>query len=478
MSWSGAGLLIGPWDASALLQVRGFAGVSLFTPGGRLQPLSILQKGELGHTLPRWLPGNAAFLYTARKRVWTWSDDQVFAWVVATGERKPLLSNAVDARYVPGYLVFLRERKLYAVPFDASRLEVRGEAVPIVDNLAQALANTGADDVSGAGQFSVTDAGSLAYLEDRQPLWPDNIQLVSVDRAGNVTPLPTPPESYAANVRVEPRTGGRVANVVNELADRQIHVFDLLDGGRFVTELGDGREVGMNRVWTRDGKRITFEWLNSSAVWEIAWQAADGSAKPEKLAEAGTPAAWTPGGELVGLKDGDIWVLWDPAGKAGRRAIVQTPGEKESWPAVSRDGRWLAYGSNDRKGYNVYVQPYPGLGRRQTVSVGGGECPVWNPAADELFFLTPPDAAGERWMMAVAMPSGADDRPGTPRRLFKFSEADLRFYSDPLAGYDVAPDGRSFFTTRALPIPPPQPVTSIHVILNWFEELKAKLSDK
>ena len=79
-------------------------------------------------------------------------------------------------------------------------------------------------------------------------------------------------------------------------------------------------------------------------------------------------------------------------------------------------------------------------------------------------------------MMAVAMPASADGRHATPQSLFTFKETDLRFYSELMAGYDVAPDGRSFYTTQAIPSPPTPPVTHIHLILNWLEEVKAKVS--
>jgi hypothetical protein len=225
-------------------------------------------------------------------------------------------------------------------------------------------------------------------------------------------------------------------------------------------------------VWTLDGKRITFNWLNPRGVREIGWQLADGSAPPEKLAEDGVPGVWTPSGELLGLKNDDIWVLADKGGKEARRPILQTPGVLERWPTVSHDGRWLVYGSNELGRFDVYLQPYPRLGHRKTVSVDGGECPLWNPNGDELFYLTLPDKAGERHMMAVAMPAGADGRPGTPQPLFAFKDTDLRFRSDPMVGYDSSTDGQHFFTTQAVPSPPVPPVTHIHLILNWLEEVK------
>jgi hypothetical protein len=38
----------------------------------------------------------------------------------------------------------------------------------------------------------------------------------------------------------------------------------------------------------------------------------------------------------------------------------------------------------------------------------------------------------------------------------------------------VSPDGRQFFAVRMVP-QPAQPVTHINLILNWFEDVKAKV---
>jgi len=81
-------------------------------------------------------------------------------------------------------------------------------------------------------------------------------------------------------------------------------------------------------------------------------------------------------------------------------------------------------------------------------------------------------------MMAVAAPAGTDGRPSMPKPLFAFKDSELRFFAAPGAGYCVAPDGRSFYTTQVIPTPPPPPVTHIHLILNWLEEVKAKLSER
>ena len=232
----------------------------------------------------------------------------------------------------------------------------------------------------------------------------------------------------------------------------------------------------MSRSWTPDGRRVVFTWIKPDGLRELAWQAADGATPPEKLAEDGEPGCWTPDGkELIGLKDRDIWVVADLGGGAGRRPIVTSTAE-ERYPALSPNGRWLVYGSNESGRFEVYIQPYPGPGDRVTASTDGGDNPVWHPGGRELFFLSRADATGVRHMMSVSLQPGLGLRPGPPRPLFPFRDPDLRFAANPFSGFEVAPDGEHFVTTQAVPSPPLPPVTQIHLVLNWIEDVKAKLA--
>jgi len=462
MAWSGAGLLLGPHERAALHERTGTRSVSLVTSGSAPKPVTSVQQDETAHILPHWLPGGRAFVYTARRRAASWSDDQVFAHDVATGARWKLLSDAVDARYVGGHLVFLRRGLLMAVAFDAKRLQVTGEPFGLVNRVVQDLTA-----MTGAGQYSIAPTGSLAYLEGHQAGWPD-ARIVTVNHRGDVVPLATPVKSYGMNVRVDPR-GSRIANSVYTLTAREIWVFDLDDGG-IVARLGRGGEVSANRSWTPDGTRLTFGWVKPDGPREIVWQAADGSAPPEKLAEAGEPGGWTPDGKsLLGVRDHDVWLL---AGAGGARPIVQSAAD-EWGPALSPDARWLAYASDTSGRPEVLVQSFPGPGEREMVSTDGGDNPVWHPRGGELFFLSPPDGAG-RGQMMVASQDPRSGRLGSPRPLFRFVMSDLRFYSKPFPGYDVAEDGQRFFVTQTVRLPPLPPVTQVNIVLNWFEELKAK----
>jgi Tol biopolymer transport system component len=235
--------------------------------------------------------------------------------------------------------------------------------------------------------------------------------------------------------------------------------------------------MAMSSVWTLDGKGIVFaSATGGSRSSNLFRQAVDGSGVAEQLTttteEGHNPSSWTPDGrELAFVSGGDIWVLPLSGDDRHPRPVIQTA-FREDCPAFSPDGRWLAYTSDESGQREVYVQPYPGSGAKTQVSIDGGFAPAWRGDGRELFFqsgVTGTEAGGIPilQMMAVDITTDPVFAAGMPRVLFEGNYE--------IAGgnrqYDVTPDGQRFLTTRAIELPM-QPVTQIHVVLNWFEELK------
>ena len=237
-------------------------------------------------------PGEQALLYTVRKRESSWGDEEVVAQTLATGKRKVLLRDAADARYVPtGHLVFLRRGMLFAVPFDAEQSKVQGTPVAVLDGVAQALTAFNSYDVTGAGQFAIAPAGTLAWL--RGPVVPYREgALVTVDRHGKVSPVAGPSKSYTPWVRLAPH-GRQAAVCIMSLSDLSLWTQDL--DRTTLTPLALGGEAEWP-IWTPDGQRLAF-WWNRDGRWSLAWQRADaaGSAGAGNslavLMDAGRPPA-------------------------------------------------------------------------------------------------------------------------------------------------------------------------------------------
>src|SRR5947209_807822 len=180
-SWSGQGMIaFGPMQVSAVQQVT--------DAGGAAQPLTHLEKGEVSHRLPDFLPGGKAMLFAFAPTSFNWTNAQVAIQSIETGERRNLIKGAAHARYASsGHLVFAQGGNLMAVPFDAQRLAVMGTAVPVVEGVRQST-------TSGAAQFSISAGGSLVYVPGSFQV--DQRRLVWVNRGGKEQPVAAPLHAY------------------------------------------------------------------------------------------------------------------------------------------------------------------------------------------------------------------------------------------------------------------------------------------
>ena len=215
-------------------------------------------------------------------------------------------------------------------------------------------------------------------------------------------------------------------------------------------------------------------------------KAADGTGTAERLftlegAGSITPRAWTPDGErLVTVVETqetgtDIGVVTiEPVGSSSASAptmwepLIQTDA-REGWPALSPDGRWIAYTSDETGMNQVYLQRFPELGQRRPVSINGGFGPAWSADSRELFYLLADTGAGPRAMMRVAIESdGTTLTVGQPERLF-----DRTFYDQQghHRRYDLWSDGRFLMIMQGPNAGPAASPFDLVVVLNWTQEL-------
>jgi serine/threonine-protein kinase len=422
--------------------------------GGAAQPLTRLEKGEIAHRWPDFLPDGKAMLFTAGPTSINWTNAQVAVHSVGTGEQRNLIKGGTQPRYAPtGHLVYAQGGSLMAVPFDSQRLAVVGAAVPVEEGILQST-------TTGVAQYSISSTGSLVYI-------PGGVQatqyrLVWVNRNGAEQPVAAPARAY-----VFPRLSpdGRRLAVTIQGQEVQLWLYDL--SRETLTRFAFDGKFNTNPVWTPDGKRIAFN-SNKEGPVNLFWQLADGSGGLERLTTSEHlhfPMSWSPDGQVLAFVEVtpttgyDIWML----GLGDRKAqpFLQTP-YNESVPMFSPDGRWLAYVSNESGRWEIYMQPYPGSSGKWQISTEGGTEPVWNRNGRELFYRN-----GDK-MMAVDIATQPSFTVGKPRVLFEG-----RYVPPPgtSPNYDVSPDGQHFLMIKPSEAGEAAPA-QINVVLNWFEELK------
>jgi hypothetical protein len=138
------------------------------------------------------------------------------------------------------------------------------------------------------------------------------------------------------------------------------------------------------------------------------------------------------------------------------------------FPEFSPDGRWIAYVSNEVGSPEVYVQPYPGPGQKIRISTTGGSEPIWTANGRELLYRS--GTLEHQQFFSAAIRSVSPFQVDAPRLLF---EAQFGEYEStaPTRSWDVSADGQRFLLLRPVPSTD-NPVTVMHVVLNWTEELK------
>jgi eukaryotic-like serine/threonine-protein kinase len=440
--------------------------------GGKPEPITELGPGEQSHRLPYLLPDGQTVLFTSTRAVFpSWDDTRIMAKSLVSGDQKVLVESGADARYVPtGHLIYMRRGTVMAVPFDAGRVEVTGAPVGLLANVMQAAAIQPVQVDSGAGQFAVSESGLLAYVTggiSPQDRW----SIGWADRAGKFEPLNLPAGSYIAP-RLSP-DGKRIAyNTTND--DWDVWVYEVSRG--LATRLPMEEEQSV-AVWTPDSRRVVFT-SRLSGGGNLLVRNADGNGAPETLPISLTPQAggpvqatpiastWTSDGSLVFWFGGGLW-LFAPGGKAEPRQLI-SPGALQA--EFSPDGRWLAYTSGRGPLQSqIYAQPYPAMDRREQVT-GNSHSAVWR--GNELFFIEnpSPERPTNVRVMAVPVTTAPAFAIGTPRLLF---EGPFRI-DGPFRGYDVTADGQRFLMVRAIERPPER-VSQMVFVQNWFEELRARV---
>jgi hypothetical protein len=138
------------------------------------------------------------------------------------------------------------------------------------------------------------------------------------------------------------------------------------------------------------------------------------------------------------------------------------------YPQLSPDGHWMAYVSNESGAGELYVQPYPGPGEKTRISTSGGSEPIWTANGRELLYRN--FTRESQQFFSAAVRSVSPFRVDAPRLLFEAKPGEYDSTA-PERSWDVSADGQRFLLARSV-ASTDKPVTDMHVVLNWAEELK------
>ena len=463
MSWGPDGIVFG----------QGAKGIMRVPPnGGAPETLVSVKTGEIANA-PQMLPDGRTVLFTLATgtAVDRWDKARIVAQTAKSGEPKVLLEGGSDARYLPtGHLIYAHEGVIFAVPFDATRLETKGGPVPVVEGVFRANATS-----TGAAHLSVSVTGTLIYRPGPVSTLGQVMSLGFFDRKGAAELLKIPPGRYELP-RVSP-DGKRIAFGSD---DGTIWIYDL-SGASAVRRLTfDGQGNNRFPVWSADSHRVTFQ-SDREKDLGIFWQLADGAGAAERLvtAEPETaciPEAWSPDGTrlLYNATSKDamsaLCMFSSEDKKIERFDAVVSPKPTLTGAVFSPDGKWVAYASlRSGASHAVYVQPVPPTGAKYQISKNesDGHHPLWSPDGKELFF-TPGPGTSLHVVGISTQPTFSIGEAVVLARPFLNAAPSVE------RPYDISRDGQRFLGLINATESGGAEVPKLQVVLNWFDELKRR----
>ncbi|MGH9176650.1 MAG: TolB family protein, partial [Vicinamibacterales bacterium] len=309
---------------------------------------------------------------------------------LTASEPQVLVEGAMEGRYLPtGHLAYVSRGVLFAVPFDVRALKVTGGAMPLVPDVRSD---------GGTAYYVVSATGSLAYVPGTETGLAGEQKLGLIDRTGKIDLLKLPPAMFRYP-RFSP-DGAQVAVEIGSGNGANIWIYEL-SGASALRRLTFG---GRNRVpvWSADGQRVAFQ-SDREGDLAVFSQRADGAGSAERLTtperDAGhVPESWSPKDELLFTAtkgpDATLWTYATADRKSRPFGSVRSSRQPIN-AAVSPNGMWVAYQSNEAGAPAVYVQPFPATGARFLASLESPQDvphhPLWSRDGAELFYVAGPN---------------------------------------------------------------------------------------
>jgi Tol biopolymer transport system component len=464
-SWGTDGYLYVGWQQNRNVLSR------IPAAGGEAEPVTTLNtvQGEMAHSWPDALPSGRGVLFTARRAaIEVNEDDDVAVVDLATGEHRALV-RGIYGRYVPGYLIFVRyDGTLFAAPFDQDKLVLAGPPVPLLAGMS----------VQPGPDLALSQSGRLVYSTSGSAT---GVEVVWVDREGGTTTIEpgwTLTPSGESGPVLSP-DGSRLA--ISVRGPDGVHLWIKEIGGPFqrLTFEGAGSTSfwgNARPTWTRNGQAVTFV-SDRGENRDLYVKRADGSAGAEVLLDdvrTVDEGSYSPdGGWLVyrlGDTDGDrdLYAI-RPGVDSVATPLVAATGFDETAAALSPDGQWLAYVSNESGRSEVYVRSFPNVAEtKRQISIEGGAEPVWAHSGRELFYK---NAARELVAATVRTDPSFAVVEREPLFTLPLGASYYAFHSQ----YDISQDDERFIMFRTPGAAEAANVSELVVVENFFEELKAKV---
>ncbi len=448
----------GSWNEEDLIVFAPapFSGLSkVSASGGAVDVVTKLDRTGWTHRLPWFLPGGKRLLYVSGGQASDAKKDTTIQSLdLTTGKSTLVARENSEGRFVrPGYLAFMRDGNLLLQAFDPASSKLSGAPIPIAEGVAF-------EAFRWVGNFTFSNTGRLVF-QSNEAIRRSRLTWFDLD-GKELGPIGEPASFFGLELSPD---GRRVAATVlgGQSSRPEVRLYDLERG--VGTRFTFGEQGANFPVWSPDGREIAYGDPGSG----IRVKPADGGSEGKVVLQMVTnvwPLGWSPDGKRMLLR------VQDPSG--GGVDLDDFPLEGEAKPrrlfatdpsefingAISPDGKWLLYVSNETGRQEIYVAPYTRVGEKRQVSSSGGTGGQWL-GSRSILYVQPSDGK----LLAVDFDETDDAlRLGAPRSLFGNKVP-------PRGPFDVTRDGKRILF--AVPVDDSSSA-QIRFVSDWTAELKKK----
>jgi eukaryotic-like serine/threonine-protein kinase len=455
----------GSWNADGVIVFGAPQGIYRISASGGtptlIAPINSAS-GETGYGNPQFLPDGDRFLMFVRSEkpsvgglyVTSLAHPEQKAQVLAT-TRKAVFVTTEDGA---SYMLYLQDRTLLARRIDARTLTMSGDPVPIASNVA--LFPPGFH----ASFWSSASGKVLAYrseVSDRPRLtW-----VYADSKRQNATDT----DDFYTHVRVSADGARAAMELVDATGNMDVWTVDFARGVK--TRQTFDPKPDRAPTWSPDGREIAFSSYRTG-VWQIFRKDLISGRPEEQLTSS-------PGDKIVPnwSRDGrylfyiqignttadDIWALPLDGDRKPFPILQSTPVETN--PALSPDGKWLAFESSQFGRPEVFVTRFPESGQaadanapRWQISTQGGSRPRWSGDGRALLYVSLDDA---RLLLADVRTGGPVFESDAPRVF-----AEIPVMPVARSPFDLTADGRVLMLERTINS------AALSIVTNWRALMK------
>jgi Tol biopolymer transport system component len=430
----------GSWGRNGVILIGSASGPLLQVPeggGDTIAPLPLDNtRQETSQFWPQFLPDGRSFLYLSRSA----KETALYLGTLGSTATRRIVESPGHGVYSGGFLLYPRAQALVAQPFDPSSGKFTGAFFPVADRVGATMF-----ELAGT-TFSASSSGALAFRPQI-----DTLSQISIfNRSGGRLGAAGPPGDYA-QITFTP-DGKQLAIDRRENGQYDIWMLQLANGvfSRVTFDPANDRDP----VFCPDGRQMVY--TNSRSGSPHLYRKTIGGG-PEELIYSGpdreASEAWLKDGSILfGNSGGRKYFLLLP-GQAVPKLLYQSDYQVDE-PAVSPDGKWVAYGSSESGRWETYVARFPEWDERRQISTDGGMQPHWRHDGREIVYMTP-----DGNLMSVNVKPGSPFEAAAPSQLF----ATGQHPSGTVEQWTMSQDASRFYVLTAVQAID-RPIT---VVLNW-----------